>query len=337
MNGAVVAGETWDCPPTLDDRQVMDFCRRGYVMLEGVVPDEINRRTVEFLDEHDSPEPSEILDENWFDEGVIRNPEAAGAVRSLLGRDFVLPEMTANHRVECPAPALNWHQDGGSMLTPRVDYLQVFYYPEEVPREMGPTEILPGSHLKRGYGGILSRLRSVRDSFLTVAAAGTIFLTCYTIWHRRSASTGSGIRNNLKYNYWRTSEPCRDWKTDHRLQLFLAGQRVSRVHRPGGEDARLAVRRGVGAHGRAGVALFLGESPRPRPAGAPLRFSPGWAGVRASCLLPALAVVLGGFVRVVPDGLPSRCPPFEVGEDLSRVTKPLRGYHGSLNLPHSMN
>ena len=145
---------------------------------------------------------------------MIRNPEAAGAVRSLLGRDFVLPALMANHRVECPAPALNWHQDGGSMLTPRVDYLQVFYYPEDVPRETGPTEILPGSHLKCGYGGILSRLRSVRDSFLTVAPAGTIFLTCYTIWHRRSASTGSGIRNNLKYNYWRTSEPCRDWKTD---------------------------------------------------------------------------------------------------------------------------
>ena len=127
MNGAVVAGQTWDCPPTLDDRQVMDFCRRGYVMLEGVVPDEVNRRTVEFLDEHDSPEPSEILEEDWFAEGVIRNPEAAGAVRSLLGRDFVLPALMANHRVECPAPALNWHQDGGSMLTPRVDYLQVFY------------------------------------------------------------------------------------------------------------------------------------------------------------------------------------------------------------------
>ena len=120
----------------------------------------------------------------------------------------------ANHRVECPAPALNWHQDGGSIMTPRLDYLQVFYYPEATPREMGPTEILPGSHLHRGYGGYLSRLRSLNQSVLTISPPGTIFLTVYSIWHRRSASTGTGIRNNLKYNYWRTAEPCRDWIAD---------------------------------------------------------------------------------------------------------------------------
>ena len=147
MNGAVVVGETWDCPPTLDDRQVMDFCRRGYVMLEGVVPEEVNRRTVEFLDEHDSPEPSEILEEDWFDEGVIRNPEAAGAVRSLLGRDFVLPALMANHRVECPAPALNWHQDGtgnwGLSISPVVT---IWTGLDATSVANGCLQIVPGSH-----------------------------------------------------------------------------------------------------------------------------------------------------------------------------------------------
>ena len=209
-----MAGESYDCRPTLNDRQMVEFCRNGYVMLEGVVPDEVNRRAVEFLDEHDSPEPSEILEQDWFVDGVIKNPAGAGAVRSLLGKDFTLPAMMANHRVTCPAPALNWHQDGGSILTPRLDYLQVFYYPEAATRELGPTEILPGSHLYRGYGGLLSRLRSVRQSVLTASSAGTIFVTVYSIWHRRSASAGSGIRNNPKYNYWRTVEPCRDWIED---------------------------------------------------------------------------------------------------------------------------
>ena len=204
--------EKYDCEATLSDGQVMDFCRKGYLMLEGVVADEVNRRTVAFLDERDGAEPTEILQQDWFVDGVVKNPQ--GAVRALLGRDFALPRLMANHRVECPAPALNWHQDGGSIITPRLDYLQVFYYPEEVTRALGPTQILPGSHLFKGYGGLLSRLRSVRDSILTISPPGTIFLTAYSIWHRRSASTARGIRNNLKYNYWRTVEPRRDWVED---------------------------------------------------------------------------------------------------------------------------
>ena len=209
-----MAGEKYDCEPTLNDREVMEFCRQGYLILEGVVPDETNRRVIEFVNEHDGPEPFEILSEDWFVDSVIKNPQSVGAVRSLLGKDFLLPKLMANHRVHCPAPALNWHQDGGSIMTPRLDYLQVFYYPDGATKEMGPTAVLPGSHHEKGYGGYLSRLRSLKQAVLTVSSPGTIFLTVYSIWHRRTASTSTGIRNMLKYNYWRTAEPCRDWKTD---------------------------------------------------------------------------------------------------------------------------
>ena len=214
MRRSALTGETYDCKPTLKDQQVVDLCRNGYLMLDGVVPGEVNRRVVEFLDKHDGPEPIEILKEDWFVDAVIKNPRGAGAVRSLLGKDFALPTQVANHRVHCPKPATNWHQDAGSMITPRLDYLQVFYYPQAVTREMGPTEILPGSHLHQRSGGYLSRLRSLKDSVPTVSSPGTIFLTVYSIWHRRTASTVTEIRNNLKYNYWRTVEPCRDWDTD---------------------------------------------------------------------------------------------------------------------------
>ena len=35
---------TYSCAPTLTDDDVIWFCRNGYWILEGVVPDEINRR-----------------------------------------------------------------------------------------------------------------------------------------------------------------------------------------------------------------------------------------------------------------------------------------------------
>ena len=40
-----------------------------------------------------------------------------------------------------------------------------------------------------------------------------------SIWHRRRTSTGTGERNNRKYNYWRAVDPCRDWNTDSNFNV----------------------------------------------------------------------------------------------------------------------
>ena len=105
---------THDCEPTLTDSQVLDFCKTGYLPLEGVVPDDVNQRVVEFMDEHAphiepgdfaNHEPNEILDQDWFIDGVLCNPVAAGAVRCLLGRDFALPGSCRATACTCrPAP-----------------------------------------------------------------------------------------------------------------------------------------------------------------------------------------------------------------------------------------
>lgn len=203
-----------DCEPTLTDSQVLEFCKRGFLMLEAVVGDDVNRRTVEYLETGDR-EPSDILRQDWFLNGVILQREAAGAVRSLLGRDFGLPVLMSNHRVSCPSPRQFWHRDGNSPHGPALNYLQVFYYPQDVPRELGPTEVLPGSHFLYTMGQLpqnyMGHYGGIRGSVYTTAPAGTIFVTVYSIWHRRSEATGSGVRNNLKYNYFRTTAPRRDW------------------------------------------------------------------------------------------------------------------------------
>ena len=99
--------ETYDCQSALTDEQVVEFCRNGFLILEGVVPEQINRRTFGFVDKNPSLEPLEILDEDWFVEAVIKNPQAVGVVRSLLGKNFKLPEQLANHRVECPRAVIS--------------------------------------------------------------------------------------------------------------------------------------------------------------------------------------------------------------------------------------
>ena len=216
---------TYSSAPTMTDDDVIWFSRNGYWILEGVVPDEINRRAMDYLDAHPISEPSGILEEDWFIENVIVNPAAAGAVRSLLGDNFTLPVLMSNHRGTGPRHPQDWHRDGGSRYGPEVNYLQVFYYPQDVPPEMGPTELLPGSHFLYQREKHMAHYDAVKGSVLTAAPAGSIFLTSYNIWHRRGARTApesAGIRNLLKYNYWRTEDPQRDWVQEPDFDIEFA-------------------------------------------------------------------------------------------------------------------
>jgi hypothetical protein len=207
-----------NCSPTLTDQQVVDFCRNGFLILPGVVSEEINDKVVDYLDNTDaSYEPTPIMEQEWFVEGVLKNPQAAGAVRSLLGANFTLPVVVSNHRGPLPwAHPHGWHRDGGSLYTPKLETLQVFYLPEACTDAMGPTEVLPGSHFLRTKAPLMAHYGKIAGTVSTAGPAGTIFLTVYSIWHRRTRATSgpcgkSPFRNLLKYNYWRTEPPCRDW------------------------------------------------------------------------------------------------------------------------------
>ena len=112
-------------------------------------------------------------------------------------------------------------QDGGSRFDPSTHYLQVFYLPQDTEEELGPLEILPGSHLRhaevdretREGDGTFHTGPLPRGKLLT-GRAGTICITDYPLLHRRTASSAQGrVRNLIKYNYFRVSPPTRDWLT----------------------------------------------------------------------------------------------------------------------------
>jgi len=217
---------TFDCAPTLTDSAVLEFCREGHLLLKGVVPDHINQRTCAWLD-GDIPanpsyipdgltaadldrirfthEPSSIFLEDWFVEYVLLNPQLAGAMRSLLGPNVGLPVLASHHRVECPEEAQGWHQDADHIYGPELRFLEVFYFPQDTPVELGPTELVPGSHIQPG------RRDRQEGGVFCDGPAGTIGIHHQSIMHRRGKSTAAGLRRMLKYNYWRTAAPQRDW------------------------------------------------------------------------------------------------------------------------------
>jgi hypothetical protein len=40
--------------------------------------------------------------------------------------------LISNHRVQCPAEETGWHHDGDAVFDEECNYLQCFYYPEDV-------------------------------------------------------------------------------------------------------------------------------------------------------------------------------------------------------------
>lgn len=217
---------TFDCDPTLTDSQVLDFCSQGFLLLPGAVPDEINRRTCSYLEGkipinpsyipeglthadleriRATHEPSTIFLEDWFIEQVLLNPALAGVMRSLLGPNVGLPVLASHHRVECPAQPQGWHHDADHLFGPELHFVEVFYFPQDTPPELGPTELVPGTHL------FPSRREPGEKGVLAEGPAGTLGIHHQSILHRRGSSTATGLRHMLKYNYWRTAPPKRDW------------------------------------------------------------------------------------------------------------------------------
>lgn len=235
--------DTSQVQPTLTDSQVLQFCRDGYLLFEGVVPDAINRRATAFIAEHGH---LPLLKTDWFIENVLLNTQAGGAVRSLLGKNFALPVGMANHRIESPMGSQNWHRDGGSRMGSEVNLLQVFYYPQDTPVEMGPTEVLPGSHFLMALQSWMGHYGRIKGAVATTAPAGSIFLTAYNIWHRRSLSSAHGLRDMLKYCYWRMVPPERDWIVD---PDFDFGHDHSPQFRPSGPTFRQQFREWYDAAG----------------------------------------------------------------------------------------
>ncbi len=231
------ARRTFDCEPSLTDTQVLEFCRQGYLLLPGAVPDPINQRSCAYLEgripanpsyspagmTHQdleriraSHEPSAIFLEDWFLENVLLNPQLAGIMRSLLGRHVGLPVLASHHRVECPAPPQGWHHDADHLFGPELHFVEVFYFPQDTPAELGPTELVPGTHLGP------SRREAEDKGVLAAGPAGTLGIHHQSILHRRGLSTATGLRHMLKYNYWRTSPPQRDWIIEPHFDFHTA-------------------------------------------------------------------------------------------------------------------
>ncbi len=205
-----------DIRPTLTDSQVLEFCKTGILKLEAAIPEATNSWVAEYIEQEVDRDPlavtqNNLLAEERFVREVLLHPEVAGVARSLLGENFQLPDWLANHRLDGPRKEGMWHVDAGSKFERTLELLQIFYYPREATPAMGPTLFLPGSHLVPIAREELEHYGNLAGQFMTAAAAGSVFFTAYSIWHRQPPKKAEGVRNLLKWDCWRTVAPQRDW------------------------------------------------------------------------------------------------------------------------------
>ena len=198
-----------DVQPTMTDRDVMAFVASGYVILEGVIADDIRERYEELTDRSLKP----LVQTPEFIQGVFLHPEVAGVARSLLGRDFLAPTSAHHHLYEAPHEGQNWHSDGLSETGIGVTHLQCYYYPQEVGLEDGPTMILPGSAFRLVDREAIAHYGDIAGQASLTVPAGTVVMGHYGIWHKAGPKLNDRRRGMIKFSYFRTAEPTRDWIT----------------------------------------------------------------------------------------------------------------------------
>lgn len=180
---------------------------------------------------------------------LFHDPVMAGALTSVLGADHVLHPHCFCHRSGRPDQA--FHQDGnlpwnerGHYRSHRPDWAMIFYYPQAVTQELGPSEVVPGTQYwtrnsekpdgswypgdpmdrsldprvlagdnfsarDAAIAGSVDRIGvpNLKRRFVTVPK-GSFLLAHYDIVHRGSrALPGNPERFMYKFYYARTREP----------------------------------------------------------------------------------------------------------------------------------
>lgn len=166
----------------LSSIQMAQFVTDGYLLFPGFVPDELNKAV-----HKDQEAFSGDGFDFWFRSEAIRavfeHPPVKGILQSLVG-----PNPRYDHSFLHTVPpkkqeAQTWHQDAIVDPRPLEFDVQAFYFAHDTPKEMGPTLILPGSHLRRVSYLSIGRYKNILGQTWMEGPAGTIAFALHGIWH----------------------------------------------------------------------------------------------------------------------------------------------------------
>ena len=211
----------------LSDDEVLAFVVRGYRIVETDFPAAFHASICEQL-KTVGDVGNGILDAVPMLGEVYQHPAVRGALISLLGEDY---EMNGHRHLHTNPPgsrSQGWHQDGTNVRHHQVWCVLAMYYPQDVPLEMGPTVVMPGTHFRNAPTDRMQTYANLKGQVPVAVEAGTVAITHYDIWHAATLNRTDRARHMLKFLFDRKSEPTKpSWDHDadlseDRVQTYIS-------------------------------------------------------------------------------------------------------------------
>ncbi|WP_134701316.1 phytanoyl-CoA dioxygenase family protein [Ammoniphilus sp. YIM 78166] len=163
--------------------QMARFVVDGYLQMEGIVPQALNEKV-----HHEQIHYSgKGYDWFWHESETIKEifelPQVNGIIESLVGKNPVYDHSYQHVVAPKHLKAQNWHADSVIDTRPFAFDIQCFYFSHDTPIEMGPTLILPGSHLRRVNNYSIGRYKNIVGQRQMACKAGTIAFLHHGLWH----------------------------------------------------------------------------------------------------------------------------------------------------------
>ena len=158
--------------------QMAQFVQDGFLMFDGFVPPELNAPV--YADQQAGKG-------HWQTSEAIRNvfewAPVKGILQSLVGVSPVYDHSALHVVGPQKRDAQVWHADSIIDARPLAFDIQAMYFSHDAPKEMGPTLVLPGSHLRRTSNVSIARYKNIVGQKQLIGKAGTIAFLHHGIWH----------------------------------------------------------------------------------------------------------------------------------------------------------
>ena len=196
----------------LDIHQMAQFVMDGFIEFDDLVPADLNAAVYE--EQRRAPDnarwepnqPNVFLDTSPATQAVLELPRVRSVLASLMGPSYIHDHSYLHITPAHQRSAQAWHVDhdrAGRRLT-RDDLhrfnVLIAYFSHDVPREMGPTLILPGSHL-RDVAHDISRYRNIAGQKHLSGPGGRIAFIHDAIWHCAQPNLTDQRRFMFKVRY----------------------------------------------------------------------------------------------------------------------------------------
>ena len=197
--------------PTSHRLRALDMARfvvDGFVEFGDLVPNELNaqvhRDALAYPKNrgYDPNKPNEFWDYSDAVREVFDLPAVQGVVESLVGPDAVHDHSFLHTVAPGRREAQRWHVDSSLAVDhPRQFDILVCYFPHDAPPEMGPTLVLPGSHVRRVSYHDVTRYKNFLGQRQLTGPGGRIAFMHESLWHCAQPNRTDQWRFMFKIRY----------------------------------------------------------------------------------------------------------------------------------------